>query len=271
MIIAPTDSTTGEKLYPVAQYYINGKPKLLAYSKTKDYRSLVFEGVCVSYDHDGYKAKVMNYSNGIPEGNLTLFFPNGKPYADEFYKDNGNLLFVNCRDSNGNALAKDGNGLWVEYSGDFKHMIRKGIVKDSLEEGAWYENLDGKDDTTVFKKGKVLSTSVISRQLGVCYDPQKEPKFQGDFGAYLGRNVHYPKEAKERNQQGKVYVRIIIDNDGSVLCAYAVKSSGYKSLDNEAIRVMKASPKWTPGTKNSQPVRVMYTIPINFTLSGDNY
>jgi TonB family protein len=271
LVIMPPDSTTGVKLYPVAKYYINNKPEFFGYSKTKDYDSLVFEGPYVSYDRDGYKEEVMNYSNGIPKGNLTLYFSNGKPYADEFYKDNGDLLLVNCWGLNGNALAKDGNGLWVTYSFDFKHVIRKGMVKDSLEEGIWYEKLEGRDDTTVFNKGKVVSTNSISRKLGVCFDPQKTAKFQGDFGAYLSRTIRYPAKAKEKNQKGKVSVFIVIDKDGSVIYANAMESSGYKSLDDEAIRVLKNGPKWIPGTKNGEPVRVGYTIPISFTLSSGDY
>ena len=67
--------------------------------------------------------------------------------------------------------------------------------------------------------------------------------------------------------QGKVFLSYIIEKDGTVNDVKVERGLG-SGLDEEAVRVLEASPKWTPGKKGNQPVRVMYNLPINFTLSG---
>ncbi|MGN6181514.1 MAG: TonB family protein [Mucilaginibacter sp.] len=271
MFIMPLDSSSGEKVYPVAEYYTDGKPKLFAYSKTKECESLIFEGPYVSYSFKGYKERVMNYINGMPKGEFKMYYPNGKLYTDQFYDDNGRLLLVNCQDSVGNVLARDGNGNWIRYSTDFKQIQGKGIVKDSLENGKWYENYEDKDDTTVFEKGKVVSSTLKLRQLGICFYPQQTATFRGDFGEYLGKNIRYPAEAKENNQQGKVFVQFIVEKDGAVSYVHVIRTSKSNLLDNEAIRVIDdSSTEWKPALQNGVAVSSVITMPISFTLSTNS-
>lgn len=97
---------------------------------------------------------------------------------------------------------------------------------------------------------------------------ENEPKFKGDFGAYLSKNIHYPSVDKENNVQGKVFVQFVVEKDGSLTDIKVLRSPD-ESLGDEAVRVLKASPRWTPGIQNGKPVRVMYTVPISFTLSTD--
>jgi protein TonB len=58
----------------------------------------------------------------------------------------------------------------------------------------------------------------------------------------------------------------VVNQDGSIVDVVAVRSSGDPSLDKEAIRVIKAMPKWKPGLQRGKPVRVKYTVPVNFRL-----
>ena len=98
---------------------------------------------------------------------------------------------------------------------------------------------------------------------------EKEPTFPGDFGAYLGRNIRYPAVDKENNVQGKVFVQFVVERDGSLTDIKVLRAPD-ESLGDEAVRVLKASPHWKPGIQNGKPVRVMYTVPISFTLSSDD-
>lgn len=77
--------------------------------------------------------------------------------------------------------------------------------------------------------------------------------------------VKYPMIAQENNIQGKVFVQFVIEKDGSVSDVKVARSVD-PSLDKEAIRVVKAMPKWKPGKQRGKPVRVSYTVPINFQL-----
>jgi protein TonB len=93
------------------------------------------------------------------------------------------------------------------------------------------------------------------------------PGGEGAFGKFLQKNIHYPTIAKENNIQGKVYVQFIVERDGSLTDISVVREPGSGTGD-EAVRVLKMSPHWKPGIQNGKPVRVQYTIPVNFTL-GD--
>ena len=95
------------------------------------------------------------------------------------------------------------------------------------------------------------------------------PEFPGgDLGLmkYIQKNVKYPAIAKEYNITGKVYVSFIVDKSGSVTNVKIVRGVD-KNLDAEAMRVVKSLPKYKPGKQRGKSVRVMFTIPINFTLN----
>jgi len=90
----------------------------------------------------------------------------------------------------------------------------------------------------------------------------------GDLGLmkYIQKHVKYPVIAKEYNITGKVYVSFIVDKSGKVTNVKIVRGVD-KNLDAEAMRVVKSLPKYKPGKQRGKAVRVMFTIPINFTLN----
>ena len=95
------------------------------------------------------------------------------------------------------------------------------------------------------------------------------PKFQGgDVGLmkFIQKNVKYPEKAKNYNITGKVFVSFIVDKQGNVTNVKIVKGVS-KELDDEALRVISLLPKYRPGKQRGKTVRVMFTIPINFTLN----
>lgn len=95
------------------------------------------------------------------------------------------------------------------------------------------------------------------------------PKFQGKsveaFRVWIAENIRYPGSAVKDRIAGIVYVRFVVNSDGHV---DRVKiSRGVNSdLDQEAIRVVKSSPKWTPGKQRGKAVTIAYTLPITFSL-----
>ena len=95
------------------------------------------------------------------------------------------------------------------------------------------------------------------------------PEFPGgDLGLmkFIQKNVKYPAIAKEYNITGKVYVSFIVDKQGKVTNVKIVRGVD-KNLDAEAMRVVSMLPKYKPGKQRGKSVRVMFTIPINFTLN----
>ncbi|MDL2283517.1 energy transducer TonB [Odoribacter sp. OttesenSCG-928-G04] len=91
------------------------------------------------------------------------------------------------------------------------------------------------------------------------------PSFNGDMNKWLSSNLRYPQLAIENGIQGKVFVQFVVEKDGSITDVKVVRSAD-DYLNKEAMRVVKAMPKWNPGLQRNKPVRVMYTIPITFRL-----
>lgn len=77
--------------------------------------------------------------------------------------------------------------------------------------------------------------------------------------------MSYPEDAKKQKVEGRVTVQFIVETDGSV-SDVKVDKQVFPSLDAEAIRVVQAMPKWTPGKDKGKLVRVKYNLPIVFRL-----
>lgn len=94
------------------------------------------------------------------------------------------------------------------------------------------------------------------------------PEYPGGQAAmlkFIVKNIEYPTIAQENRVAGKVYVRFVVNKDGSISDVKSVRGIS-PELNQEAIRVIKMMPKWKPGTQRGEPVRVTFTLPINFTL-----
>lgn len=97
---------------------------------------------------------------------------------------------------------------------------------------------------------------------------EQMPEYPGglvELMKYISMNVHYPEAAMKTGTQGRVVVQFIIEEDGTVSDARVVQRVS-DELDAEALRVVSAMPKWTPGRQKGQPVRVKYTMPVTFRL-----
>ena len=95
------------------------------------------------------------------------------------------------------------------------------------------------------------------------------PQFPGGEKAmmeYVANNVVYPKEAQDKSIAGRVFVSFVVEKDGSINEVKVLRGIG-GGCDEESARVVKAMPKWTPGKVKGEPVRVSYTMPINFKLN----
>lgn len=92
------------------------------------------------------------------------------------------------------------------------------------------------------------------------------PAFPGGpeaFQKFLRKELRYPNEALQRHVSGKVYVRFLVTEEGRIRDAEIMKGLG-AGLDEEALRLVRIMPWWSPGRNAGQPVRVLYTMPIVF-------
>lgn len=95
------------------------------------------------------------------------------------------------------------------------------------------------------------------------------PEFPGGDLAlrkHIAQNVVYPEIAKENGLSGKVFVQFVINQRGEVENVKIARGVD-PALDKEAIRVVQSLPKWKPGSQRGKPVKVSYTVPINFQLN----
>ena len=108
---------------------------------------------------------------------------------------------------------------------------------------------------------------------GKAYDVVEEmPQYPGGIEAmmtFLRDNLKYPAELAEQNIQGRVIVQFVVDKEGNVTNPTVMRSVD-PQLDAEALRVVKAMPKWTPGKVGGKAVNVKYTLPVTFALSAKN-
>ncbi len=125
-------------------------------------------------------------------------------------------------------------------------------------------NLDKRDDTS-----KVIDLNIASfvTEEG---NGQRPPSFPGGeiaFLKYLRNNIQYPIIAQKNKVEGMVVISFAIERDGSINFV-KIDSSVSPEIDAEAKRVILNSPKWSPGYQNFKPVRVLYTITLNFSLKN---
>ena len=97
---------------------------------------------------------------------------------------------------------------------------------------------------------------------------EQNPSFPGgeaELMKWLHKNLKYPPVAQENGIQGKVYIQFVVNKDGSIVDPKIIRSAD-ASLDKEAMRVVQAMPKWTPGKQRGKAVRVRFTLPVTFRL-----
>lgn len=146
------------------------------------------------------------------------------------------------------------------------------VNKDYIAENNFIANFQ-KPVRQPSKKSNAQSTSINNDEMDdedvVFVIVEKMPEFPGGQQAlwnFLANNVKYPVIAQESGIQGRAVCQFIINRDGSITDVEVVKSAGDPSLDKEALRLIKSMPKWNPGRQKGYPVRVKYTVPVNFRL-----
>ena len=143
------------------------------------------------------------------------------------------------------------------------------VVEDNVETESIDINTEDDKETEVVIAAPVEAPVEEEEEEVVFVVVEKMPEFPGGQQAlfkYLSENVKYPVIAQENGIQGRVICQFVVNRDGSIVDVEVVRSGGDASLDKEAVRVIKTMPKWKPGKQRGKPVRVKYTVPVNFKL-----
>lgn len=151
------------------------------------------------------------------------------------------------------------------------------IVEDEVSEVPYIAPVEETDKREEAERARLQAELAAELRKEVeAEDPNKiydnvevMPEYPGGHVAlmrYIAQNVEYPQVAQENGTQGKVVVQFVVDTDGSIINAHVLTSVD-PYLDKEALRVIKSMPRWIPGKQKGKPVRVKYTVPVNFRLS----
>lgn len=168
-------------------------------------------------------------------------------------------------------LPKEGNVRFMGYNLDGTHCILIREADGTVRRANQYE-LGGNThniEVVELQEGAEAYNDVYLDET-IFFIVEKMPEFPGgelELRKFIAENTRYPEDAKVNKQCGKAFVQFVIDKEGSVRNVKIVRTSGYESLDNEALRVVKSLPKWEPGMQRGQTVNVSYTVPINFQLN----
>lgn len=162
---------------------------------------------------------------------------------NRYYKDNGSL------DSSG--MYRDGkmNGDFYKIKDDSLHILMQYVYRDDV--------LVKTIDPSKEKKDSAKEDSV-----------ERESEYPGGVGKwsrYVNKNIKYPDRAVNANIEGVVRIAFIVGKDGLVLEPYVSKSVEY-SLDEESLRIVRGSGKWTPAVQFGKIVKSYKIQPIDFRL-----
>lgn len=157
----------------------------------------------------------------------------------------------------------------VEYA--IADSIRREEEKPQIERKAGNElkrveaGLAGTlDGVAAEAEKKALQEALPAESVG------KKASFNGgdatDFLKWVEKAIVYPQSCKEQGIEGKPIVSFVVDRTGKVGSVKLLKSSGNKTLDQEAIRVVSASPAWAPAEDKGTAVNVRYTLPVLFEI-----
>ena len=100
-------------------------------------------------------------------------------------------------------------------------------------------------------------------------EPPAYPGGESERIHFIQKNIEYPKFARQNKIQGSVYVTFVVEKDGSLTNIKVLRGIG-GGCDDEALRIVRAMPKWIPGSKNGFPVRVQITMPVTYVLQSSS-
>ena len=123
-----------------------------------------------------------------------------------------------------------------------------------------------KPDIPVVKIEIQVEEEVVEEEIFTVVE--EEPSFPGGVDKmyeYLYANIKYPQVAKENNITGRVYLTFVVEKDGSIANPKILRDIG-GGCGNEALRVIKSMPKWSPGKQRGKAVRVQFNLPVVFDL-----
>ena len=240
----------GDLTGPYVFYHENGIIK--EKGQYKDYNK---DGFATFWDDEGDLKQTLEY------------FPDGTWIMGE----SDSFKVINYWDEGNNQLIKDGNG---DCNCSFYESWprEKGKVSAGNRESIW--NIISGDTLVAieeYRKGRLLKGESTYQGRKFVYNKKfKQAEFPGGIQGlmkYLSKAIRYPAQAKRSSVEGKVFVRFNVDENGMISNFIVIKGVS-KELNDEAIRVIKLMPNWTPAKSRGVPIKSFFVLPIYFKLDS---
>lgn len=126
------------------------------------------------------------------------------------------------------------------------------------------EAIDARAGTSNLPSGGSDTTNVVYEVVEI--QPSPAGGMAG-WNKYLSENLRYPPNAQQMGIEGTVIVAFVVNTDGTTTDIEILRSVG-GGCDEEVIRIVQGSPKWTPGMQRGTPVRTRMRLPLRFILGG---
>lgn len=197
-----------------------------------------------------YSGKLSSLNPEIKNGNVYFFNKQGKLYVAGQYRDDYPI------------------GLWNYYNASAE-------LETFLDYNAVYEFLL-EEETHPFMDSTYMRRSDLgANDVGSFAEVRSMPRFKGGdpqrtFVEYIKEQVKYPVYASHHGIEGRVVVQFTVDQEGRVRNPVVI-SGVSPELNMEALRVLISSPPWKPGKLKKNPVAVVYTFPVEFSLNDNPY
>lgn len=284
------------------KYFFSESGKLKG---TEFYLKGNLHGEFTFFHENGKIFKRGHYYNGAPKGRLDIFYQNGKPHQvielGEFDKTGFQpIKILDFFDSLGNKIVSKGDGycrgvvdrlptmdpqysnqtipmpqVMIDFSnrserGDLSSFFMIGKVRSGVKDSVW----NGYADkilcfTERYDKGKFVRGKRFVDKGEFTYNEIEESanptNGMTSFYQFVAKHMRYPAEAIQKGIQGRVFVMLVINKDGSVSDVKVLRGVG-GGCDEEAVRVVSKSPPWQPGKQRGISVRQRMVMPIIFKL-----
>lgn len=185
------------------------------------------------------------------------------------------IMMVGCKNIGSKKAAAEAEA--AQAAAEEAAAAKAERINKAIEEVEAAENMSALEAVEALSRAQIVEGENLSDELAGNPDAaipfaivEEKPTFDGgdanEFSKWVGQNIVYPEAAKDRMISGKVILQFTVTKEGDVTDVKVLKGVD-PVIDQEAVRVVSASPKWVPGNQNGVPVAVSYNFPVIFRLN----
>lgn len=255
-----------KETYSVIDYYKTGVVQRTGTTESKDH--LIKTGQFVSFYENGKRKSIANYKKDRIYGNYYELYEDGNKKLEGEYIEGKEKFTTKLKinqfwNSKNIQTVIDGNGNYEELK---ENYYASGKIKNGFKDGLWegFDKKMGYSFSENYENQKLISgVSIDSNKVEYKYNAieiRPIPKRgMDDFNRHIARTFNMPKV---EGLKGKIYVKFVVEKDGSITDVKVLRDIGYGTGD-EAIRVLTNYGVWIPGVQRGIKVRTTFSLPIS--------